>query len=126
MKKIIVTILALSALFISVSYAQHHDDKKHAPASIAGTWDMTLQSHQLALVLKQDGKKVTGTLMMPGKDIPVEGEYADGKLTLATTESGAMQMKLEGKLQEDGTLAGEFVSSRGKSTWTAERLKERK
>lgn len=125
MKKIIVTILALSALFSSVSYAQHHD-KNHAPASIAGTWDMTLQSHQLALVLKQDGKKVTGTLMLPGKDVAVAGEYVDGKLTLATTESGAMEMKLEGKLQEDGTLAGEFASARGKSTWTAERLKERK
>ena len=68
-------LLALAALFVALStpaiqplYAQQH--KEHA-AGIDGTWDMTLHSHQLALVLKQEGKKVTATLMMPGQDVPL-------------------------------------------------------
>ncbi len=122
---VVVFLAALSALTAVPLRAQHHQE--HSAQGIAGTWDMTLQSHQLALVLKQEGKKVSATLMMPGKDVPLEGEYADGALTLATPagDSGAMQMKLTGKLQADGTLAGEFEGSRGKANWTAERLKKR-
>lgn len=115
---------ALAMLTVHPLYAQQHKDQA---AGIAGTWDMTLHSHQLALVLKQEGKKVTATLMMPGKDVALEGEYVEGALTLATnaSDSGAMQMKITGKLQTDGTLAGEFESPRGKVSWTAERLKQR-
>ncbi|MFN7930815.1 MAG: hypothetical protein U0Y68_23400 [Blastocatellia bacterium] len=130
MKKIMASFAVIAFLtgmstLTSVSFAQQHHE--HAPASIAGTWDMNMSSHQVALVLKQDGKKVTATLMMPGKDLALEGEYTEGTLTLTTaaSESGAPQMKLTGKLQEDGTLAGDSVSPRGKATWTAERLKQR-
>ena len=121
---VIAFLTGLSAL-TSPLQAQQHPEQ--AATSIAGTWDMNLSSHQVALVLKQDGKKVTATLMMPGKDLSLEGEYVEGTLTLSTPagESGAPQMKLSGKLQDDGTLAGDFVSSRGKATWAAERLKQR-
>lgn len=121
----IALLTALFTLAASPLRAQHHQDQ--TAHSIAGTWDMTLQSHQLGLVLKQDGKKVTATLMMPGKDVALEGEYVEGTLTLAVpaSDSGTPQMKLKGKLQNDGTLAGEFESPRGKSNWTAERLKKR-
>lgn len=120
---VLLTAMGLSA--VQPLHAQQHKDQA---AQIDGTWDMTLHSHQLALVLKQEGKKVTATLMMPGQDVPLTGEYVDGALTLAMAaqDSNPPQIKITGKLQADGTLAGEFESPRGKANWTAERLKQRK
>lgn len=118
-----VLLVGLSSL---ATYAQQN--KNGAAPDVTGTWNMTLHSHQIALELKQEGKKVTGTLMMPNGDLPVSGEFVDGKLSLATVTEGSSntaQMKLDGKLQEDGTLAGEFVSPRGRAEWSAERLKKR-
>ena len=121
----LILLTSFSALAAGPLLAQQN--KSNATSTIAGTWNMTLMSHQVALEIKQDGKKVTGTLMMPGRDVPVEGEYVEGVLTFSATggEAGSPQMKFEGKLQEDGTLAGEMVSPRGKAQWTAERLKKR-
>jgi hypothetical protein len=129
-KRFVVFIVALlagmSSLASGALSAQHN--KNGATPDVTGTWNMTLHSHQIALELKQEGKKVTGTLMMPNGDLPVSGEFVDGKLSLATVTEGnsnTAQLKLDGKLQEDGTLAGEFVSPRGRAEWTAERLKKR-
>jgi hypothetical protein len=129
-KKLVVFSAVLLAGMLSLAsgslYAQHN--KNGAAPDVTGTWNMTLSSHQIALELKQEGKKVTGTLMMPNGDLPVSGEFVDGKLSLATVTEGSsntMQLKLNGKLQEDGTLAGEFESPRGRAEWSAERLKKR-
>ena len=135
------------AIFLAVSVlaasAQAQDEKKSAP-SIAGTWTMTVMSHQLGMVLAQDGKKVTGTFMLMGKDVPVEGEFVDGTLTLTSnaristppqngeaSRGGAappsVPLAIKGTLQEDGTLAAEMPSGSGQPmAFVAERLKERK
>ncbi|MCA1562265.1 MAG: hypothetical protein LC753_18200 [Acidobacteria bacterium] len=43
----------------------------------------------VSFLLKQDGKKVTATLAPPhGGEIPLEGEFADGTLKLATRSQG--------------------------------------
>ncbi len=97
---------------------------------VAGTWNMTLMSHQVGLELTQDGAAVTGTLMMMGKDVRVEGTFADGVLALtgvgakiADREGGeAMEIKLRGRLTPDDTLEGEIDTARGPAKWTAERL----
>ena len=97
---------------------------------VAGTWNMTLMSHQVGLELTQDGVAVTGTLMMMGKDVKVEGTFADGVLALtgvgakiADREGGeAMAIKLRGRLTPDDTLEGEIDTARGPAKWTAERL----
>jgi hypothetical protein len=101
-----------------------------AAKTVAGTWNMTLMSHQVGLELTQDGTAVTGTLMMMGKDVTVEGTFVDGALTLvgigarvADREGGTpVEMKLTGRLTADDTLEGEVTSPRGPATWTAERL----
>ena len=89
--------------------------------SVAGTWDVNLMSHQMALVLEHDAKdatKVSGTLMIMGKDVQVDGEFVDGKLTL--TGKGALMgprgadghgdqatpstpLKLTATMKDDGT-----------------------
>ena len=143
--------LALSAALAagaSVSAGAQETQRKAAPGSIAGTWNVTLMSHQVALVLEQDGTRVTGTLMMMGSEAKVDGTFVDGVLKLtsnarvmarppaATHEEGhaappgstkeGTALTLTAKLQDDGTLVGEAPGPNGPATWTGERLKEPK
>jgi hypothetical protein len=132
-------LLALTAVGLSAQ-AKKGDDL----TSVAGTWDVNLMSHQVALVLEHDAKdatKVSGTLMIMGKDIQVDGEFVDGKLTL--TGKGALMgprggdghdgkdaapstpLKLVGTMKDDGTLEGEMPMPQGAAKWTAERLKKK-
>jgi hypothetical protein len=109
--------------------------------NVTGTWNMGLQGGHViptALVLKQDGKTVTGTIALPTqhvgqrKDVELKGEFDGGKLTIAGDVDGAVDkttIEIEGTMQEDGTLEG-TIAMIAKEThrmrWTAERLKERK
>ena len=110
------------------------------PATVTGTWQMGLQGDHVlpvALVLKQDGARVTGTILMPGSDggrheIELAGEFVDGKLSLASTSEVTMRthdgeakatLKLTGKLEDDGSMSGTFMD---RMAWTAERLKDKK
>ena len=110
-------------------------------ANITGTWNMGLEGGHVipvALVLKQDGKKLTGTIALPTQnggqrvDVALSGEFADGAFTLSGTVEQAKEattLNISGKLLEDGSMAGTFGmtgSRHGRMSWTAERLKERK
>jgi hypothetical protein len=84
-------------------------------------------------VLEQDGRTITGTLMIMGKDVAVDGTFSDHLLSL--TGAGAVAdhagdetvpMKLTATLKDDGTLDGEISTARGPMKWTAERLKGQK
>ena len=102
--------------------------QKAAP-TVAGKWTLSANTPHgdtpMALELRQDGKKITGTLATPHGEVRLEGEHADGKLTLATTASESPQMTLKGALKDDGTMAGYLSSERGDMKWTAERSKEK-
>jgi hypothetical protein len=115
------------------------DKKIDEKTNVTGTWDMSMMSHQVGLVLEQEGTTVTGTLMLMGKDVPLNGEFADGKLSLVgkgalmarpDAHGGEGQqpipIKLTGTLKDDGTLEGEMPGPQGTAKWTAERLKKRK
>ena len=108
--------------------------------SVAGTWQVGLQGDHVvpvALVLAQDGTKVTGTLLLPDNhgdrtEVELAGQFVDGALTLASTSEVTLRMhggeqkatlKLAGKLEEDGSMSGTFMDQ---MPWTAERLKEKK
>jgi hypothetical protein len=133
------TLIVVGAIPAATSYAQQTApppaaqekpaDPK-APTSIAGKWDMTAETPQgttpVTLVMKLDGKKVTGTLTGPQGEIPVEGEYADGKLTWSITiqgSSGDLNVTFTGAMKEDGTLAGTFDFGQGAMNWKAARAK---
>ena len=101
-----------------------------APASIAGKWDMSAETPQgtmpVTLVIKLDGKKVTGTMASAQGETPMEGEFADGKLTWAIVfqgGSGSMNITFNGALKDDGTLAGTFDFGQGEMKWSATRAK---
>jgi len=128
-----IIVLALTASLFAATASARQDKAAAAAPSIAGTWNISLMGHPIALVLEQDGKKVTGTLMMMGKDVPVDGAFADGTLTLTSpAQIGApgghdtVPLALTAKLKEDGTLAGEITGPHGPMEWTAERLRQRK
>jgi hypothetical protein len=110
------------------------EEKADPKASIGGKWNMSVDVPQQGamtsvLVLKQDGKKLTGTLT-GRKAKSIEGEYAEGKITFAMSfqgSNGSMQIGFSGALKENGTLAGTLdLGGQGQTmNWTAERAKEK-
>src|SRR5215470_14006367 len=80
--------------------------------NVTGTWNMGLQGGHVvpvALVLKQDGNTVSGTVAMPTqhvgerKEIELKGEFAAGVLKISGVVEGAADpttIEIEGTLQE--------------------------
>jgi len=135
--------LAVALMVLSTTaFAQ----KTATVADFAGTWNIELMSHQIALVIEPlDGNKVNATMMMMGRDVPLQGELVDNTLLLKglKPEGGATESPTNGpgvhaapasegakpitvRLQEDGTIAGEMMTSQGPAKWTGERLKTKK
>jgi hypothetical protein len=110
-----------------------------AAPNITGTWNMALQGGHVIptpLVLKQDGKSLTGTIAVPMQDVSkrlevrLTGELVDDAFTLSGTVENANEpakLTIDGKILEDGTLEGHLdLQGHPHLPWTAERLKERK
>jgi hypothetical protein len=101
------------------------------PADVAGTWNISLQGHQIALVLEQQDAAVTGTLMLMNVDVPVTGTFKSAALSLSGSSDQDASGHLNGKvsvdatLGEDGILSGTLATPRGKLEFKAERLKRR-
>ncbi len=113
--------------------ARQQDPNKDqkAPVSLAGNWNMSVNGPQgpmpVGMSLAQDGKKITGTLSSQMGETPLEGEFAEGKLSFwitFQTSGGDMQITFTGTLKEDGTLEGTLTGQMGDMTWTAERVKQ--
>jgi hypothetical protein len=112
------------------------------PKTVTGTWNMGIQGDHViptALVLKQDDKRLTGTIALPTQnvgqrvDVELSGEIADGAFKLAGTVDNATEptsLTITGSLKDDGSLEGTLaMRNHGRDhnlPWTAERLKERK
>src|SRR6185295_19091320 len=63
---------------------------KSASDSVAGTWTIKVTGTphgdlSMALTLKQKDDKLTGTFVSPHGDLPVEGQFVKGELSLTTT-----------------------------------------
>ena len=102
--------------------------------NISGTWNMGVEGDHVipvARVLKQDGKKLTGTIALPTQnagqrvDVALSGELADRSFTLSGTVEGAKEstkLDISGKLLDDGSMEGTFVMpghGHGTMSWTA-------
>ena len=112
-----------------------------ASPDVTGTWNMALQGGHVvpvALMLKQEGKVLTGTVLMPTqhvgerKEVALTGEFDAGAFRISGDVDGAVDpttIVIEGRLLDDGSMEG-TVEMVAKEThrvpWTAERLKERK
>jgi hypothetical protein len=139
------TLTFVAALAIAVTAASQ--DKKVTTADFAGTWNIEVMSHQIAMVIEPaEGNKVTATMMMMGRDTPLKGELTDRTLTLVgikTADSGnafagadhthpgdktppANAKPIVVTLQEDGTISGEMMTNNGPVKWTGEKLRAKK
>lgn len=113
-------------------------EKKLTSADFAGTWNIEVMSHQIALVIEpKEANTVTATMMVMGNDVPLKGELVDKTITLVgipgeTHSQGAhVQAKPGGQaitvtMQDDGTIAGEMMTNNGPVKWTGEKLRTRK
>ena len=136
MFRTIARVAALLALTASLAAAQ--EKKPVTVADFAGTWNVEVMSHQIALVIEpQDGNKVTATMKMMGTDVPLKGELVDDTLTLtgvkpeagaagAHVPQGPGAKPITVKLLDDGTVAGEMMTNNGPVKWTGEKLKTKK
>ena len=144
MLKSLTLALAISAAAVSAS-AQ---DKKITTADFAGTWNIEVMSHQIALVVEPvDATKVTATMMMMGRDTLLKGELTDRTLTLTGVKSEASTnaehapaggpqhvgntppanaKPITVKLLEDGTIEGEMMTTGGPVKWVGEKLRAKK
>ena len=127
---------SLLCLTLGTALGAHAAPSQSADTTtVAGTWNVSIIGDHVvpvALVLQQDGSTVTGTLMLHGRDIPVEGEYRDRSLRVTAAAEGADgvahgfgALTITGTMKDDGTLSGEVDGSRGRIPMTAERLKKR-
>src|SRR5262252_9269234 len=73
--------------------AQAKSEQTNSTTSVAGKWNMSVDTPSGTLPselnLKLDGKKVTGTIASQMGEAPIEGEFADGKLSLSMSFQGA-------------------------------------
>jgi hypothetical protein len=113
--------LVLAVVLLAATFAA-------AQAGVAGAWKMTFQTDQGAIDsdmnLKQDGQKVTGTLVSPQGEAPVEGTYTDGKLLLSlTVDAGGQVMTItfDGVLEKDTLKGNVDFGGFGSATWSASR-----
>lgn len=130
------------AAALAVAPTAAAQDRTVTTADFAGTWNIEVMSHQIALVVEPaDGNKVTATMMMMGRDTLLKGELTDRTLTLVgvkTETNGAPEPQhaaheppsnakpIVVTLQEDGTIAGEMMTSAGPVKWTGEKLRAKK
>jgi hypothetical protein len=96
-------------------------------SAVAGKWTLAVDTpHGAApmdLVLKQEGKKVAGTLSHGrAANIPLRGEFSEDALSFQTEAQGDMEsLEFRGRLQGDGTLSGYFSGSMGDMKVTGKR-----
>ena len=133
--------LSLALLIAALAAAASAQDRKITAADFAGTWNIEMMSHQIALVVEPaEGNHVTATLMLMGRDTPLKGEFADRSITLSALKqegeaggpgvhaapagSGAKPLVIT--LQDDGTIVGEMMTQQGPVKFTGEKLKTKK
>jgi hypothetical protein len=102
---------------------------KTAP-TVAGNWNMSLDAGQgpmdIAATMKLDGKKLTGMLSSQMGDVPLEGEFADGKATFYISfdgGGGAMSITFTGTMKDADHMTGTMSGPMGDVPWVAVRSK---
>ena len=140
------------AAALAVASAAVAQEKTVTTADFAGTWNIEVMSHQIALVIEPaEGNKVTATMMMMGRDTLLKGDLVEKTLTLVGVKSeatgtmppehgtpghdhdvapaaaaGSGPKPIVVTLQEDGTIAGEMMTTGGPVKWTGEKLRAKK
>ena len=124
-----ISLVLVAALSVQTSPSQ--EPPAESLTDVTGVWIMLVAGHQIGLELDQKDTKVEGIMHAMGQRILLVGEYVDRKLTLkgerpedqlvhGDTEAGP----ITATMLDDGTLAGELSTNKGRTKWTGERFKK--
>lgn len=117
------TALALAVLLLAAGPAR-------AQTSVAGDWDVTIQSPQgantIRINFKQDGEKLSGTLKSPMGEMPFENGTLVGddlKFAFSVPVQGqALEITMTGKVDGPSSITGKAqFGGFGEGDWTAKR-----
>jgi hypothetical protein len=102
-----------------------------AAPDVSGTWAIAVDGPHgaagMSLVLKQDGRKVSGSFVSGhGPDLALHGELVDGTLKLESADADDHKVIFNATLKDDGTLTGYVSGPMGDMKWTGERVKDKK
>jgi hypothetical protein len=140
MKRTVLTLCAAlicSAGLAAESQQTGPEAPKPAPAAaaataptVAGNWNMSLDAGQgpmdIAVAMKLEGKKLTGTLSSQMGDTALEGEFADSKATFYISfdgGGGAMTITFVGTMKDADNMTGTMSGPMGDIPWVAKRVK---
>jgi len=132
MKKVALTLcaalVAVSALAAQTQQAPPAPPAKPEAAAltVAGNWNISMDFGQgptdIAAVFKVDGKKVTGSLTSQMGEVPLAGEFAEGKLTFSIDFNGT-SLAFNATLKDADNMTGTMGGQMGEIPWVAKRVK---
>jgi hypothetical protein len=115
--------LVLAALVLAVPAAAQSADA-------SGKWQVTFTTPQgpntVALTLKKDGEKLTGTLSGPQGDLPVEGTQKEAAISLSFSvqgNNGALVIAMSGTQDGDAMRGTVDYGGRAQGEWAGTREK---
>jgi hypothetical protein len=122
----LVAVSALSAQTPQAPPAPPADKPAAAATTVAGNWNISMDYGQgptdIAAVFKLDGKKVTGSLTSEMGEVPLAGEFADGKLSFGIDVNG-MSLSFTATLKDADNMTGSMGGQMGEVPWVAKRVK---
>jgi hypothetical protein len=115
------TLFALALLVAAPVFAQ-------IPASVAGDWDVTINSPQGAnttrVAFTQDGDKVTGLFKSPNGELPFTGTMTGNELKFAFQipfQGAALDITMTGKVDAETMTGKADFGGMAEGDWTAKR-----
>ena len=100
--------------------------KTDTAMTVAGNWNISMDYGQgptdIAAVFKIDGKKVSGALTSQMGEVPLAGEFADGKLNFAIDVNG-MSLTFTATLKDADNMTGNMGGQMGDVPFVAKRVK---
>jgi hypothetical protein len=118
--KNILSLLVGAVLLAGPVYAQGH--------GAAGTWDVSFTTPNgpmtVALNLKKDGDKLSGTIVGPQGEVAVEGTQKDSAVAVnfsVQTPNGAFAIVMNGKQDGDAIAGTMDFGGQGQAEWTGKR-----
>jgi hypothetical protein len=85
------------------------------PAKVDGKWDMADGERKIALEIKQEFQKFSGTATVNGKAAEIKNGKLDGANITFTVEIDGKPVKYEGKVD------GNAITGAGSTTWSAKK-----
>jgi hypothetical protein len=121
-------IMSMLGVMLAIAPTIGQDAAKPKAVDITGSWEMTVQAPQGAMVItanyKQDGETLTGTHVSEMGESPLKGTVkgVDVEYTL-TIDMGGQQMAIVHKAKVDGqTMTGSAdIQGMGTITYTAKK-----